>query len=95
MHLAEERLNIVTAFIEDTTLRQLLQEDYLRRIPDLQRLAKKFQKKKATLQDCCRVYQAIKNMPVLLESLEKYNGSHLQLIMEVFTNPMKVSLLVF
>ncbi|XP_012937980.1 DNA mismatch repair protein Msh2 [Aplysia californica] len=91
----EERLNVVESMLEDTELRQTLHDDQLKRVPDFQRLAKKFQRKRATLQDCYRVYQALDKMPLLLETLEKSEGKHRALLMEMFSNPVKELLLDF
>ena len=50
--LIKERHEVVGTLLDDSELRSVLSEDYLRRIPDLQQLAKKLGKKKAGLQEC-------------------------------------------
>ncbi len=84
-------MDVVAALLDKNDLRQSLFENHLRRIPDFQRLAKKFQRKKASLQDCYRVYQALEKIPHLLEEMEKCKGQQTSLFMDVFTNPIKVS----
>ncbi|OCK83762.1 DNA mismatch repair protein [Lepidopterella palustris CBS 459.81] len=66
----ERRQQLVEAFVEDTSLRQSMQEEHLRSIPDLYRLAKKFQRKKANLEDVVRTYQVAIRLPDFLATLE-------------------------
>ncbi|RUS18690.1 muts domain V-domain-containing protein, partial [Endogone sp. FLAS-F59071] len=70
----EKRQDLVEIFTEDTELRQSLQEDHLKSVPDLHRLAKRFQRGVATLQDVVRMYQVVIRLPGLLACLESYNG---------------------
>ncbi|XP_043193545.1 DNA mismatch repair protein Msh2-like isoform X1 [Amphibalanus amphitrite] len=87
----EERLDLVEMFTEDTELRQALRDDHLRRLPDLQRLVRRLQRGKAGLQDCCRVYQAVRSMPALLERLEAYCGPHSAVVKATFVEPLRTT----
>ncbi|KAE8450010.1 MutS-like protein [Mollisiaceae sp. DMI_Dod_QoI] len=66
----EKRQQLVEAFVEDTELRQTMQEEHLRAIPDLYRLAKRFQRKMATLEDVIRAWQVVIKLPEFIGTLE-------------------------
>ena len=53
------RQSLVEAFFEDGNTRRILQDDYLKLMPDMHRICKRFQKSIASLEDVVRVYQAV------------------------------------
>ncbi|KAL7268791.1 MSH2 protein [Rhizina undulata] len=99
----ERRQDLVEAFVEDTELRQTMQEEHLRSIPDLYRMAKKFQRGLANLEDVVRAYQVVIKIPYFIGTLdavmdEKYqdalNQTYTNQLREIYVNLEKLQELV-
>ncbi|KAK4702829.1 DNA mismatch repair protein MSH2, partial [Phenoliferia sp. Uapishka_3] len=70
LHSIEQRQDLVECMYEDVELRQAVVDDYLKSMPDFNRISKRFQKGAANLEDVVRVYQAILLLPGLITVLE-------------------------
>uniref|UniRef100_A0A1B6C2N8 DNA mismatch repair protein MSH2 n=1 Tax=Clastoptera arizonana TaxID=38151 RepID=A0A1B6C2N8_9HEMI len=89
-----DRHDVVEVLVQDTELRQSLYEEHLRKIPDLQALSKKLQRKKANMQDCYRIYQAMLRLPNLIEALKSsdhptFQGMFIKPILEHLSDMAK------
>ncbi|KAF8966003.1 MutS-like protein, partial [Entomortierella lignicola] len=88
----EKRQTMVEAFVLDSELRQNLQETHLKMIPDLHRLAKRFQRGVASLQDVVRAYQVVIRLPGLvgaLSSCETGSPEHKEMLDSEFTTRLE------
>ncbi|KAG1902378.1 DNA mismatch repair protein [Suillus fuscotomentosus] len=59
LHEIRKRQDLVETFVDDGSSRRILQDDYLKLMPDLHRLSKRFKKSIASLEDVVRVYQVV------------------------------------
>ncbi|EGD78393.1 MSH2-Ex5 isoform [Salpingoeca rosetta] len=82
-----ERHNVVDILTHDDEMRTGL-IDVLRRFPDLNRLSKKFMRKKAQLQDCVQAYDAVLKIPKLTALLSEYHGEHAPLLKALFLDDL-------
>ncbi|KAF9193247.1 MutS-like protein [Haplosporangium sp. Z 11] len=88
----EKRQIMVEAFTLDSELRQTLQENHLKMMPDMHRLAKRFQRGVASLQDVVRAYQVVIRLPGLVSALaacETGSTEHKQMLDAQFTTHLQ------
>lgn len=69
LHAIQERQDLVELFLDDVGLRLSLQDEFLKVMPDLQRLSKRLQRGVASLEDVVRIYQAALRLPGMIEKL--------------------------
>ncbi|KAH9039589.1 DNA mismatch repair protein [Lactarius pseudohatsudake] len=87
LHEILRRQDLVEMFVEDSNTRRTLQDDFMKLMPDMNRICKRFQKSVASLEDVVRVYQAVLKLSGLIEALKHMNTNTergQELIQEVY-----------
>ncbi|KAI8321206.1 DNA mismatch repair protein [Martensiomyces pterosporus] len=81
----EDRLSLVELFFNDSDMREILRAAHLRNMPDFKRLANRFNRGSATLQDIVRCYQVVIALPGLCDALAAGDsGSEQQQLIEKY-----------
>ncbi|KAJ7098387.1 DNA mismatch repair protein [Mycena epipterygia] len=92
LHEIHKRQNLVETFVEDSNSRRTLQDEYMKVMPDMHRLSKRFQKGVATLEDVIRVYQVILLLPGMiqvLENVQTQDEEYLALIEDIYLSSLR------
>ncbi|KAK7046831.1 DNA mismatch repair protein 2 [Favolaschia claudopus] len=92
LHEIHKRQNLVETFVDDSNSRRTLQDEYMKMMPDLHRLSKRFQKGVATLEDVIRVYQVVLLLPGMIQALENVqneNEKHSTLIEQTYLDALR------
>ncbi|KAH9933894.1 DNA mismatch repair protein [Fomitopsis serialis] len=92
LHEIRKRQNLVETFVDDANARRILQDDYLKMMPDMHRICKRFQKSVASLEDVVRVYQAVLKLEgfiTVLESVDTSNDEYKFLLEETYLTKFK------
>eukprot|EP00897_Mesotaenium_endlicherianum_P002845 jgi/Mesen1/2589/ME000164S01718 len=82
------RHDVVAAFVEATEARQDVRQ-HLRRIPDIERLVRKVERRRASLHDIVKLYQASVRLPFIRESLEQCQGEFAPALREKYGEPLR------
>lgn len=82
------RQDLVEVFVADDILRRRVVDDHLRRVPDVNRIAKKFARGRASLQDVATLYQVVGRLKPLHDTLSFYSGAHRAAFEERYLSPL-------
>ncbi|KAJ2912918.1 hypothetical protein MD484_g7501, partial [Candolleomyces efflorescens] len=92
LHEIRKRQDLVQLFVDAMGAKRIIQDEYLKFMPDMHRLSKRFQKGLANLENVVRVYQMILKLTGLIQELanttEEYEN-FAELVEEQYLKPLK------
>jgi len=86
----QKRLDIVEIFVEDQNTCKEIRTSCFRRIPDLERISKKIQSTRGSLQDCVIIYQFISQIVDFIKVLQECSHDKADIIHEHFTSQFQL-----
>jgi DNA mismatch repair protein MSH2 len=83
------RHDVVSELVSNAEVRDALRSAHLRSLPDIERIVRKLERRKASLMDLCRLYQASAALPHMAEALERCEGRHADYIRTKYADQFK------
>uniref|UniRef100_A0A7S3QKU8 DNA mismatch repair protein MSH2 n=1 Tax=Dunaliella tertiolecta TaxID=3047 RepID=A0A7S3QKU8_DUNTE len=89
------RLNVVEALVSDAELREKLRDQHMRGLPDVERLVRKLDSRRAGnaigLGELCQLYRVSARLPLIEDALRQHEGPHAQMLQERYCNELAVA----
>ncbi|KAK9842053.1 hypothetical protein WJX81_006373 [Elliptochloris bilobata] len=80
------RHDVVDALASDPELRERLRDLHLRGLPDVERLTRKLERRRASLADLCQLYRASSRLPLIEAALRDHAGPHAPLLVKRYAD---------
>ncbi|KAF5834360.1 muts domain V-domain-containing protein [Dunaliella salina] len=89
------RLNVVEALVSDAELREKLRDQHMRGLPDVERLVRKLDSRRAGsaigLGELCQLYRVSARLPLIEDALRQHEGPHAQMLQERYCDELAVA----
>ncbi|GLC60185.1 hypothetical protein PLESTB_001582900 [Pleodorina starrii] len=84
----KERHDAVEALVADAEMRQRLRDQQFRGLPDVERLTRKLQSRRISLQELHQLYRASARLPLIEEALRCHEGAHAADLVDRYAEPL-------
>ncbi|GLI63268.1 hypothetical protein VaNZ11_006172 [Volvox africanus] len=83
-----QRHDVVEALVADQEMRQRLRDQQFRGLPDVERLTRKLQSRRISLQELHQLYRASARLPIIEEALRSHEGPHAASLVARYADPL-------
>ena len=82
------RHDVVEAFVNNPEVRDALRGTHLRALPDIHRITRRIERRRANLADLCKLYQASAALPYIAGAVSQIDTCHSRALRDMYTDKL-------